>query len=70
VRDDDGKFLTHGEVGEIIIRTPRIMKGYAGRKDDSALPDGWRRIGDVVAGSGVLLRGLLVVGGGWDHFGG
>ncbi len=36
----------------------------------AALPDGWRRIGDVVAGSGVLLRGLLVVGGGWDHFGG
>ncbi len=33
VRDDDNKFLP-GEVGEIIIRTPRIMKGYAGRKDD------------------------------------
>jgi acyl-CoA synthetase (AMP-forming)/AMP-acid ligase II len=47
VRDDDGKFLTHGEVGEIIIRTPRIMKGYAGRKDDSALPDGWRATGDL-----------------------
>ena len=24
------------QVGEIIIRTPRIMKGYAGREDDSA----------------------------------
>jgi acyl-CoA synthetase (AMP-forming)/AMP-acid ligase II len=47
VRDDDGKFLTHSEVGEIIIRTPRIMKGYAGRKDDSALPDGWRATGDL-----------------------
>jgi thiamine-monophosphate kinase len=34
------------------------------------LPDGWRRIGDVVAGSGVLLRGQPVTGGGWDHFGG
>ncbi|MEO6144369.1 MAG: thiamine-phosphate kinase [Dermatophilaceae bacterium] len=34
------------------------------------LPDGWRRIGDVVAGSGVSLRGRPVVGGGWDHFGG
>jgi thiamine-monophosphate kinase len=34
------------------------------------LPDGWRKIGDVVAGSGVLLRGQLVRGGGWDHFGG
>ena len=36
----------------------------------AGLPDGWRRIGDVVAGSGVLLRGVLVMGGGWDHFGG
>jgi len=34
------------------------------------LPHGWRRIGDVVAGSGVSLRGEPVVGGGWDHFGG
>ena len=36
----------------------------------AGLPDGWRRIGDVVAGSGVLLRGVLVMGGCWDHFGG
>jgi acyl-CoA synthetase (AMP-forming)/AMP-acid ligase II len=47
VRDDEGKFLGAGEVGEIIIRTPRIMKGYAGRTDDSALPDGWRATGDL-----------------------
>jgi thiamine-monophosphate kinase len=32
------------------------------------LPRGWRKIGDVVVGSGVLLRGLPVIGGGWDHF--
>ena len=37
---------------------------------DAALPDGWRRVGTVVAGSGVLLRGRLVTRGGWDHFGG
>jgi acyl-CoA synthetase (AMP-forming)/AMP-acid ligase II len=47
VRDDDNKFLAPGEVGEIIIRTPRIMKGYAGRKDDMALADGWRATGDL-----------------------
>ena len=36
----------------------------------AALPEGWRTIGEVVAGSGVLLRGQLVTAGGWDHFGG
>ena len=36
----------------------------------SELPPGWRRIGAVVAGSGVSLSGVPVIGGGWDHFGG
>jgi thiamine-monophosphate kinase len=34
------------------------------------LPEGWRKIGHVAPGSGVLLRGRPVIGGGWDHFGG
>ncbi len=36
----------------------------------ASLPEAWRRIGDVVVGSGVSLRGEPVLGGGWDHFGG
>jgi len=47
VRDDDGTLLAAGQVGEILIRTPRIMKGYAGREDDSRLPEGWRATGDL-----------------------
>jgi acyl-CoA synthetase (AMP-forming)/AMP-acid ligase II len=47
VRDEDGALLTHGQVGEIVIRTPRNMKGYAGRTDDAALPEGWRATGDL-----------------------
>jgi acyl-CoA synthetase (AMP-forming)/AMP-acid ligase II len=48
VRDDDGTVLTAaGQIGEILIRTPRIMKGYAGRDDDSRLPEGWRATGDL-----------------------
>jgi thiamine-monophosphate kinase len=34
------------------------------------LPAYWRKIGDVTAGAGVFLSGKLVIGGGWDHFGG
>lgn len=47
VRDENGSRLDPGEVGELCIRTPRIMKGYAGRKDDQALPEGWRATGDL-----------------------
>lgn len=35
-----------------------------------ALPAGWRRLGQVVAGAGVTLDGELQPVRGWDHFGG
>lgn len=34
----------------------------------AGLPSGWRKIGQVVEGSGVVLRGESVDGRGWDHF--
>jgi len=47
VRDETGATLKPEQVGEICIRTPRIMKGYAGRKDEMIMEDGWRATGDL-----------------------
>ena len=41
VVDDDGTLLAVGQVGEIHVRTPRAMKGYAGASDSPFTTDGW-----------------------------
>jgi acyl-CoA synthetase (AMP-forming)/AMP-acid ligase II len=38
---DDGSELGIDQVGEIHVRTPRAMKGYAGAKDSPFTADGW-----------------------------
>jgi acyl-CoA synthetase (AMP-forming)/AMP-acid ligase II len=38
---DDGRTLAPGEVGEICVRTPRVMKGYAGSAESPLVRDGW-----------------------------
>ncbi len=47
VRAENGKVLERGELGEIVVRTPRTMKGYVGGRDDAALEGGWRATGDL-----------------------
>jgi len=50
IRDDDGKELPMGTVGEICVRGPQVMRGYWNRPDETAkvmLPDGWLRTGDI-----------------------
>lgn len=42
VFDEEGRQLARGEVGELAVRTPRVMKGYATTEGASLpLQDGW-----------------------------
>jgi long-chain acyl-CoA synthetase len=50
IQDEDGKALAIGEVGELCVRGPQVMKGYWQRPDETAkvlAPDGWLRTGDI-----------------------
>jgi len=50
VMDEDGQLLSQGEVGELVIRGPQVMKGYWQRPEETAkviTDDGWLRTGDV-----------------------
>ncbi len=47
--DDEDKEVPTGEVGEIVIRGPNVMKGYWGQPDATAevVRDGWFHTGDM-----------------------
>ena len=51
----DGKPVAPGEVGELELRNPAVMKGYWGMPEETAKvlgPDGWLRTGDLVRDNG------------------
>jgi acyl-CoA synthetase (AMP-forming)/AMP-acid ligase II len=49
ILDEEGRELPRGEVGEIAIRTERLMRGYYGQEADTraTLQDGWLRTRDL-----------------------
>ncbi|MBA2238714.1 MAG: AMP-binding protein, partial [Lysobacter sp.] len=50
VKDDEGNILPGGEIGELCIKGPQVMKGYWQRPEDTAAaidPDGWLHTGDM-----------------------
>ncbi|GAB3384483.1 long-chain fatty acid--CoA ligase [Lysobacter fragariae] len=50
VKDEDGKTLAMGEVGELCISGPQVMKGYWQRPEETANvidKDGWLHTGDM-----------------------
>jgi acyl-CoA synthetase (AMP-forming)/AMP-acid ligase II len=48
--DEQGNEIPRGEVGELAVKGPGVMKGYHGRKeatDEALSADGWMRTGDL-----------------------
>ena len=50
IKDDEGRMLSVGEVGELCIRGPQVMAGYWQRQEETAKvidADGWLHTGDM-----------------------
>ncbi|MEO8670855.1 MAG: AMP-binding protein [Tahibacter sp.] len=50
IQDDNGTQLGIGEIGELCVRGPQVMKGYWQRAEETAkvlTPEGWLHTGDI-----------------------
>ena len=50
IDDETGEDVRLGQVGELVVKGPGVMKGYHGKDDATAeamTPDGWLRTGDL-----------------------
>ena len=50
VVDDEGGEVARGEVGELVVKGPGVMRGYHGKReatDEALTADGWLRTGDL-----------------------
>ena len=72
IRDESGRMLPAGEVGEVCVRGPNVMSGYLNNADETAktIRDGWLHTGDLgrMDGDGYLyivdrLKDMLLVHG-------
>jgi fatty-acyl-CoA synthase len=72
IRNEDGKVLPEGHVGQIFTRGPSLMQGYFGNPEETARvlsPDGWLDTGDLgyMRGGEVVVTGrvkdLIIVNG-------